>query len=93
MDYFVSLAFCVPRLGLDIFAFVQQCLTKKLEEKAVDRFLFLFGFYTQQTVNSAADLVFTSKFGLPRVVPVLWWVSFVRQIFVPPRSEKRTYEQ
>ena len=69
------------------FSFAQQCLTKKLEGKAVDRFLFLFGFYTEQTVNSAANVVFTSKIGLPCVVPVLWWVSFVRQIVVPPRSE------
>ena len=42
LDYFVSLAFCFPRLGLDIFAFTQQCLTKKLKGKAVDRFLSCF---------------------------------------------------
>ena len=31
--------------------------------------------------------MFTSKIGLPRVVPVLRWVLFVRQIFVSPHSE------
>ena len=31
---------CSSELGFDIFAFTQQCLTKKLEEKTVDRFLF-----------------------------------------------------
>ena len=35
----------------------------------------------------AASFVFTSKIGLPRVVPVLRWVLFVRQIFVSPHSE------
>ena len=35
----------------------------------------LFGFYTQQNVNSAANFVFTSKIvGLPCVLPVLQWV-------------------
>ena len=31
--------------------------------------------------------MFTSKIGLPRVVPVLRWVLFGRQIFVSPHSE------
>ena len=31
---------CSSELGFDIFAFAQQCSTKKLEEKTVDRFLF-----------------------------------------------------
>ena len=35
----------------------------------------------------AASFVFTSKIGLPRVVRVLRWVLFVRQIFVSPHSE------
>ena len=35
----------------------------------------------------AASFVFTSNIGLPRVVPVLRWVLFVRQIFVSPHSE------
>ena len=37
----------------------------------------MFGFYTQQNVNSVANYVFISKTGLPRVVVVLRWVSFV----------------
>ena len=74
----------------DFFAFAQQCLTKKLEEKTVDSYssyVRLFGFYTQQNVNSAANFVFTSKTGLPRVVLVLRWVLFVPEIFVSPLSE------
>ena len=63
-------------LGFDFFAFPQLCLTKKLEEKTIDSYssyVPLFGFYTQQlNVNSAANFVFTSKIGLPCVVPVLW---------------------
>ena len=47
----------------------------------------MFGFYTQQNVNSAAHYVFTSKTGLPRVVLVLRWVSFVPEIFDSPLSE------
>ena len=77
-------------LGFDFFAFAQQCLTKKLEEKTIDSYsLYVrwFGFYTQQNVNSAANFVFTSKTGLPRVVLVLWWVLFVPEIFVSPLSE------
>ena len=50
-------------------------------------YVLLFGFSTQQNVNSAANFAFTSKIGIPRVVQVLWWVLFVRQIFVPPHSE------
>ena len=82
---------CPSELGFDIFAFAQQCLTKKLEETLLidsySSYVLLFGFYTQQNVNSAAYFMFTSKIGLPRVVQVLWWVLFVRQIFVPPHSE------
>ena len=39
----------------------------------------LFGFHTQQNVNSAANFVFTSKTGLPRVVLVLRWVLFFQK--------------
>ena len=45
---------------------------KKLEEKTIDSYssyILLFGFYTQQ--HLAANVVFTLKIGLPRVVPVL----------------------
>ena len=42
---------------------------------------------TLNVKKSAASFVFTSKIGLPRVVPVLRWVLFVRQIFVSPHSE------
>ena len=38
-------------------------------------------------MNSAANFVFTSKTGLPRVVLVLRWVLFVPEIFVSPLSE------
>ena len=65
-------------------------MTKKLEEKTVDfysSYIRLFGFYTQQNVSSAANLVFTSKTGLPRVVLVLRWVLLVPEIFVSPLSE------
>ena len=51
-------------LGFDIFPFAQQCLTKKLEEKTLysySLYVRLFGFYTQQNVNSAANFVFTSR--------------------------------
>ena len=64
-------------LGFDFFAFAQQCLTKKLEEKTIDYYspyVRLLGFYTQQNVNSAANFVFTSKTGLPHVVLVIRWV-------------------
>ena len=45
-------------------------------------------FLTTLKVNKpAASFVFTSKIGLPHVVPVLRWVLFVRQIFVSPHSE------
>ena len=63
---------------------------RKLEEKTVDfysSYVRLLGFYTQQNVNSAANLVFASKIGLPRVVLVLRWVLFVPEIFVSPLSE------
>ena len=65
-------------------------MTKKLEEKTVDSYssyVRLFGFYTQQNVNSAANFVFISKTRLPRVVLVLRWVLFVPEIFVSPLSE------
>ena len=65
-------------------------MTKKLKEKTIDSYssyVRLFGFYTQQNVNSAANFVFTSKTGLPRVVLVLQWVLFVPEIFVSPLSE------
>ena len=77
-------------LGFDFFAFAQQWLTKKLEEKTVDSnssYVRLFGFYTQQNVNSAANFVFISKTRLPCVVLVLRWVLFVPEIFVSPLSE------
>ena len=41
----------------------------------------------QQNVNSAANFVFTSKIGPARVVLVLRWVLFVRQIFVSSHLE------
>ena len=53
-------------LGFDFFAFAQQCLTKKLEEKTIDYYsphVRLFGFYTQQNGNSAANFVFTRSSG------------------------------
>ena len=36
---------CSSELGFDFFASEQQCLTKKLEEKTVDRFLFFICFH------------------------------------------------
>ena len=68
-------------VGFDFFAFA-QCLTKKLEEKTIDSYSLydrLFGFYTHQNVNSAANFVFTSETGLPRVVLVLRWVLFFQK--------------
>ena len=44
-----------------------------LEEKTIDSYsscVRLFRFYTQRNVNSAANFVYTSKIGLPRVVLV-----------------------
>ena len=38
-------------------------------------------------MNSAANVGFTSKIGLARVVQAQRWVLFVRQIFVSPHSE------
>ena len=73
----VGVLFNSSELGFDFFAFAQQCLTKKLEEKTIDYYspyVRLFGFYTQQNVNSAANFVFTSKTGLPHVVLVIRWV-------------------
>ena len=63
-------------------------MTKKLEEKTIDSYssyVRLFGFYTQQNVNSAANFVLET--GLPRVVVVLRWVLFVPEIYVYPLSE------
>ena len=63
-------------------------MTKKLEEKTIDSYssyVRLFGFYTQQNVNSAANFVLET--GLPRVVLVLRWVLFVPEIYVSPLSE------
>ena len=65
-------------------------MTKKLEEKTIDSYssyVRLFGFYTQQNVNSTANFVFTPKTGLPRVVLMLRWVLFVPEIFLSPLSE------
>ena len=65
-------------------------MTKKLEEKTIDSYssyVRLFGFYTQQNVNSAANFLFTSKIGLPRVVLVLRRVLFVPEMFVSPLLE------
>ena len=65
-------------------------MTKKLKERTVDfysSYVRLFGFYTQQNVNSAANFVFTLKIGLPRVVLLLRSVLFVPEIFVSPLSE------
>ena len=62
-------------------------MTKKLEEKPIDSYssyVRLFGFYTQQNANSAADFVFT---GLPRVVLVLRCILYVPEIFDSPLSE------
>ena len=78
--------------GFDFFAFAESYLTKKLQEKTIysySSYVRLFGFYTQQNVNSAANFVFTSKTGIPRVVldQVLQWVLFVPEIFVSPLSE------
>ena len=93
MDYLVEPAFCLhnsSELLFGFLAFAQSCLTKKLEEKTIDSYFSyvrLFGVYTQQNVNSAANFVFTSKTGLPRVVLVLRWVLFVPEIFVSPLSE------
>ena len=65
-------------------------MTKKLEEKTIDSYFSyvrLFGVYIQKNVNAAANFVFTSKTGLPRVVLVLRRVLFVAEIFVYPLSE------
>ena len=49
-------------------------------------------FLATLSVNKpAASFVFTSKIGLPRVVPVLRWVLFVRQIFVSPHLESEQH--
>ena len=64
-------------------------MTKKLEEKTIDSYsshVRLFGFYTQQNVNSAGNFVFTLKTGLPRVVLVLRWVLVVPEIYLSPLS-------
>ena len=82
---------CFSELGFDFFCFcaIMPDKKKKLEEKTIDSYssyILLFGFYTQQ--HLAANVVFTLKIGLPRVVPVLRWVSiFLQQIFVSSHSE------
>ena len=86
---FAGVLFNSSELGFDFFAFAQQSLTKKLEEKTIgscSSYARLFGFYTQQNANSATNFLFTSKIvGLPRVVLVLRWV--LSEIFVSPLSE------
>ena len=65
-------------------------MTKKLEGKTIDSYssyVRLFGFYTEQNVNSAANFVFRSKTGLLRMVLALRWVLFVPEIFVSLLSE------
>ena len=75
-----AVIFNSSELGFDFFAFARyKCSTKKLEEKSIDScssYVRLFGLYTQQNVNSAANVGFTSKTGLPPVVLVLRWVHF-----------------
>ena len=69
-------------------------MTKKLEEETIDchsSHVRLFGFNAQQNVNSAANIVFTSETGLPRVVLMLRWVLFVPKIFVSPLSESEQH--
>ena len=87
-DYFAAPVFClIPVRWFDFFAFAQLCLTKNFEENTIDcysSYVRLFGFDTQQYVNSAANFVLTSKTGLPRVVLVLRWVLLVPEIFVSP---------
>ena len=81
---------CFSELGFDFLLLRNNAWQKKkLEEKTIDSYssyILLFGFYTQQ--HLAANVVFTLKIGLPRVVPVLRWVSiFLQQIFVSSHSE------
>ena len=63
-------------------------MTKKLEVKTIDSYSLyvrLFGFYTQQNVNSAANFVFTSKTpsrGSGATVGLIF-----PEIFVSPLSE------
>ena len=100
LDYFVAPApsFCLNPVSYgSIFLLLQNntwqrnLKRKRQKEKTIDSYssyVRLFGFYTQQNVNSAANFVFTSKTGLPRVVldQVLQWVLFVPEIFVSPLS-------
>ena len=65
-----------PRL--DFFAFAHLCLTKKLEERTIDSYssyVRLFGFYTQQNVNSAANFVLETGNLVPRAIPLKKWVG------------------
>ena len=67
-------------------------MTKKLEEKTADSYssyVRLFGFYTQQNVNSAANFVFSAKTGLPSrgSGATVDRINFVPEIFVSPLSE------
>ena len=91
MDYFVVLAFClIPVSWVPFLCICTIMLTKKREEKTIDSYSSyarLFGFYTQQNVNSAANFMFTSKTGLPCMVLVAQWVLFVPEIFVSPLWE------
>ena len=74
-------------IGSFFFAFAQQCLTKKLEEKTIDSYSSYVRFDSQQNVDLAANFVFTSKTGLPRVVLVPRWVLFAPEIFIPLLSK------
>ena len=101
LDYFVAPApsFCLNPVSYgSIFLLLhnntwqRNLKRKRQKEKTIDSYssyVRLFGFYTQQNVNSAANFVFTSKTGIPRVVldQVLQWVLFVPEIFVSPLSE------
>ena len=99
LDYFVAPApsFCLNPVSYgSIFLLLhnntwqRNLKRKRQKEKTIDSYssyVRLFGFYTQQNVNSAANFVFTSMSGLPRVVLMLRWVLFVPEIFVSPLSE------
>ena len=60
-------------------------MTKNLEEKTIDyysSYARLFGFYTQQNVNSAANFVFASDWS-----PLRGSGATVGQMFVSPLSK------
>ena len=80
LDYFVAPAFClIPVSQGSIFLPLHtNAWQRNLKKRTIDSYssyVHLFGFYTQQNVNSAAN--FVSETGLPRVVVVLRWVFFV----------------